>query len=298
MSKLNIRGMIPAFITPFKEDGSVNLAAAKEHAARLVEMGANSLYVCGSSGEMILLSVDERKALLEAVLEAVPKGFPIIAHIGAANPADAFELAKHAESVGVDAISSVTPFYFKYSFGEIKSYYEKIARLVSTPMIIYNIPMLSGSTLSLRQLRELLSIEGVAGMKFTSSDYYSFERLRRSFPDKVFYNGSDEMVLSGLAMGADGGIGTNYNTMIGKFAKLYKLFLANDMAGALAVQNEINDVIEEMFKYNFLPAVKYLVAECGCDCGKCRDPFVDLTDEEKKTLKEAVRGKLDRDYVR
>ena len=298
MSKLNIKGMIPAFITPFKADGSLNTEAAKLHAARLVEMGADALYVGGSSGEMILQSVEERKALLEAVLEAVPAGFPIIAHIGAANPSDAFELAKHAEKAGAAAISSVTPFYYKYSFAEIMAYYEKIAKLVKTPMIIYNIPTLSGSSLSLMQLSELLSIEGVAGMKFTCSDYYSFERLRRAFPDKLLYNGSDEMVLAGLAMGADGGIGTNYNTMIGKFAKLYKLFLANDMAGALAVQNEINDVIAEMFKYNLLPAVKYLVAECGCDCGKCRDPFVDLTDAEKAALKEAVRGKLDRDFVR
>ena len=298
MSKLNIKGMIPAFITPFTADGKLNSAAAKEHAKRLVEMGADALYVGGSSGEMILLSVAERKELLEAVIEAVPADFPIIAHIGAANPADAFELAKHAEKAGAAAISSVTPFYYKYSFAEIKAYYEKIARLVKTPMIIYNIPILSGSSLSLKQLSELLSIDGVAGMKFTCSDYYSFERLRRKFPDKRLYTGSDEMVLAGLAMGADGGIGTNYNTMIGKFAKLYKLFKANDMAGALAVQNEINDVIEEMFKYNLLPAVKFLVAECGCDCGTCRDPFIDLTDAEKKALKEAVRGKLDRDFVK
>ena len=298
MKKLDIKGMIPAFITPFAEDGSLNVDAARKHAARLVEMGADALYVGGSSGEMILLSVAERKALLEAVVAAVPAGFPIIAHIGAANPLDAYELARHAESVGVAAISSVTPFYYKYSFAEIKAYYEKIGSIVKTPMIIYNIPTLSGSTLSLNQLFELMSIESVAGMKFTCSDYYSFERLRRAFPDKLLFNGSDEMVCSGLAMGADGGIGTNYNTMIGKFAELYRRFKAGDMAGALAMQNEINDVIAEMFKYNLLPAVKYLVAECGCDCGKCRDPFIDLTDAEKAALKAAVAGKLDRDFVR
>ena len=114
MSKLNIKGMIPAFITPFDADGALNTEAAKAHAKRLCEMGADALYVGGSSGEMILLSVPERKALLEAVLEAVPAGFPIIAHIGAANPADAFELAKHAEKAGAAAISSVTPFSYKY----------------------------------------------------------------------------------------------------------------------------------------------------------------------------------------
>ncbi|MBQ4055045.1 MAG: N-acetylneuraminate lyase [Clostridia bacterium] len=297
MSKLNIKGMIPAFVTPFKADGSLNLEAAKAHAKRLIEKGADGLYVGGSSGEMILLSNDERKLLLETLMETVPAGFPIIAHIGAANPADAYDLALHAEKLGVAAISSVTPFYYKYSFAEIKKYYETISKLVKTPMIIYNIPMLSGSSLNMAQLFELLSIEGVAGMKFTCSDYYMFERTRKAFPDKLLYNGSDEMVLAGLAMGADGGIGTNYNTMIDKFAKIYKLFNENKMAEALAVQNEVNDVVEEMFKYNLLPGVKYLVAATGCDCGKCRDPFVDLTDDEKTALKNAVRGKLSWDIV-
>jgi len=298
MEKLNIKGIIPAFITPFKEDGSLNTEAAKQHAKRLCETGADGLYVGGSSGEMILQSVEERKALLEAVAEAVPEGFPIIAHIGAANPADAYELAIHADKLGVAAISSVTPFYYKYSFAEIKAYYEKIARLVKTPMIIYNIPTLSGSSLSLRQLSELMSIDGVAGMKFTCSDYYSFERLRSAFPDKLLFNGSDEMVLAGLAMGADGGIGTNYNIIVGKFAELYKRFKAHDMEGALEMQREINDVIEVTLGSNLLPAVKFLVGECGCDVGACRDPFSRLTDAEKADLKAKLRGKLDRDFVR
>ena len=293
----NIRGMIPAFVTPFNKDGSINLEAAKKHALRLIDKGADALYVGGSSGEMILCTVDERKALVETLKETVPTGFPLIVHIGCANTADAYELAKHAEKLGVEAISSVTPFYYKYSFAEIKGYYENIAKLVKTPMIIYNIPSLSGSSLNLSQMYELLSIDGVAGMKFTCSDYYMFERVRKAFPDKLLYNGSDEMVCSGLAMGADGGIGTNYNTMISKFADLYKKFKAGDMAGALKIQHDINDVVEEMFKYNLLPAVKYLVCQCGCDVGTCRDPFIDLTEKEKATLKEAVRGKLSWDFI-
>ena len=292
MSYKKITGIIPAFISAFNADGSLSIEATKAHAKRLVENGADSLYVGGSSGEMILLSVDERKAQLEAVLDAVPAGFPIIAHVGAANPVDAYELAAFADKSGAAAISSVAPFYYKYEFREIKAYYEKLAASSSAPTIMYNIPSLSGVNFSMKQLSELLNVPNVEGMKFTCSDYFLFERVRREFPEKALYNGSDEMLCAGLAMGADGGIGTTYNIMVSKFALAYKLFKENKVSEALEVQHEINDVIAELFKYPLLPAVKYLVKACGCDCGECREPFSALTEEEKKTLVDSVRGKL------
>lgn len=292
MNKVDIKGIIPAFITPFKADGSLNTDAAKAHANRLIEKGANSLYVGGSSGEMILLSNEERKALLEAVIDAVPENFPIIAHIGAANPVDAYELAQHAEKAGAAAISSVAPFYYKYNFKEIKYYYEKIGSLCNLPMIVYNIPALSGANLSIPQIKELLALDCVGGMKFTCSDFYAFERVRNAFPDKLLYNGSDEIILSGLAMGADGGIGTTYNVLVSKFAELYKLFKENKMEEALAMQHNINEAIEQILSFNLLPAIKSLVRACGCDCGNCRDPFETLSADQEKALIEAVRGKL------
>lgn len=292
MSYKKITGIIPAFISAFNEDGSLNLEATRLHAKRLVENGANSLYVGGSSGEMILLTKEERKAQLDAVLEAVPSDFPIIAHIGCANPQDAFELAQYADKAGAAAISSVAPFFYKYDYREIKKYYEKLAASAEIPTIIYNIPSLSGVNFSMNQLSELLNIKNVEGMKFTCSDYFLFERIRNMYPDKALYNGSDEMICAGLAMGADGGIGTTYNIMVSKFAELYRLFKENKICEALSIQHEINDVIAELFKYPLLPAVKYLVKACGCDCGNCRQPFDTLTEEEKNSLVCAVKGKL------
>ncbi len=292
MKKIDIKGIIPAFITPFHADGSLNTEAAKSHATRLIEKGANALYVGGSSGEMVLMNNEERKELLEAVIEAVPENFPIIAHVGAANPTDAYELAEHADKAGAAAISSVTPFYYKYNFKEIKYYYEKIGSLCSIPMVVYNIPSLSGTSLSIPQIKELLALDSVCGMKFTCSDFYAFERVRNAFPDKLLYNGSDEIICSGLAMGADGGIGTTYNVLVSKFAELYKLFKENKLEEALAVQHNINDAIEQILSFNLLPAIKVLVRACGCDCGSCRDPFEKLSAEQETALCNAVRGKL------
>ncbi|MBQ7500607.1 MAG: N-acetylneuraminate lyase [Clostridia bacterium] len=286
-----ITGVIPAFISPFTENG-IDTNAAQAHAKRLVEKGATGLYVGGSTGEMIFMSVSERKTLLEAVVDAVPKDFPIIAHVGAANPADAFDMAKHADKAGAAAISSVAPFYYKYTYAEIKKYYQKLSGSISIPTIVYNVPNLSGAALSGGQLGELMNMENVSGMKFTSSDYYTFERLRSAFPDKALYNGCDEMLCAGLAMGADGGIGTTYNIMIDKFVKIYELFGKGMVKEAFAVQNGVNDVVEQLFKYSLLPAVKYLVKLTGCDCGVCREPFLPLTEDEEKALAASVKGKL------
>ena len=292
MKKVDIKGVIPAFVTPFKADLSLNTEAAKQHALNMIKRGATGLYVGGSSGEMVLMSTEERKELLEAVIEAVPKDFPVIAHVGSANVADAYELAVHAGKTGAAAISSVTPFYYKYSFKEMMYYYEKISSMTDIPMIVYNIPSLSGTSLSIPQIKELLSLDTVCGMKFTCSDFFAFERIRNMFPDKLLYNGSDEILCSGLAMGADGGIGTTYNIMIDKFAKLYWLFRENKTEEALEVQHTINDVIFELFNYSLLPAVKALVKANGCDVGICREPWEKLTDEQISTLTNAVKGKI------
>ena len=284
MKDFNLKGIIPAFVTPFDADGNLAPDVAKIHAKNLLAEGANGLYVGGSSGEMALLSVDERKTLLEAVIDAVPD-LPIICHIGALSALDAIELAKHADKLGVAAISSVTPFYYKYGFEEIKNYYRMISEAVDTPMVIYNIPNLSGSNLSIAQLCELMTIPGVAGMKFTSSDYFAFERIRRAFPDKILYNGADEMLISGLAMGADGGIGTNYNFICRKMVKLYGEFKSGDISGALQTQHEINDIVQILFRYNYLPSVKTMIKLKGLDVGQCRPPFVALNDKEVEELR-------------
>ena len=290
-----ITGVIPAFISPFTENG-IDTKAAQAHAKRLVEKGANGLYVGGSTGEMIFMSVSERKTLLEAVVDAVPKDFPIIAHVGAANPADAFDLAKHADKSGAAAISSVAPFYYKYTYQEVKNYYQKLSGSTEIPTVVYNVPNLSGAALSGGQLGEIMGMENVSGMKFTSSDYYTFERLRHAFPDKALYNGCDEMLCAGLAMGADGGIGTTYNVMVDRFVKIYNLFKEGKTAEAFEIQGKVNDVVEQLFKYSLLPAVKYLVKLTGCDCGECRDPFISLTPEEEKALAASVKGKLSWDF--
>jgi len=278
MKNRKLCGILPALLTAFCEDG-VDTAKVASFTKHLADTGVHGLYVGGSSGEMILMTENERKILLETVMESVGDRLTVIAHVGTTSTAGSLELARHAEAAGAHALSSVTPLYYKYSFREVKHYYERLADATSLPVIIYNIPALTGTTLTTAQLEEILSIPNVGGMKFTASDFFQLERIRSAFPDKVFYNGSDEMLCSGLAAGADGGIGTTYNFMPKTILAIYNAFRANDAAKALTYQAKANEVIAKILKHGVIPSSKMLLKLNGIDYGECREPFLPLSEE-------------------
>lgn len=277
-------GIMPALMTAFNGEG-IDRPSVARLIHKMKENGVDGLYVGGSSGEMVLCSVDERKALLETVMEN--KGnLAVIAHVGSLSTADTTILAAHAKECRADAVSSVTPLYYKYSFAEVKNYYRRIAEASELPVIIYNIPAITGSSYGYDQLCELLEIDGVQGMKFTSSDFYLLNRLVNTYPEKVFYNGSDEMLLSGLAAGAHGGIGTTYNFMPELIVRIHECFKAADIAGAQEAQCVVNSVIATVLKHGVLPASKYMVSLSGIPYGECREPFLPLDENAKADLYE------------
>lgn len=284
MEKEKFAGIFPALMTAFDGDSGIDTYSIARLVEKLRADGVNGLYVGGSSAEMILCSTEERRKILEGVMSA-SDGLTIIAHIGAASTNDSLELARHAVMCGVDAISSVTPFYYKYRFDEVKHYYERFAD-VGLPLIIYNIPALTGASYGFDQLCELLEIPGVEGMKFTSSDFYLLNRLAAKYPEKVFYNGSDEMLLSGLAAGADGGIGTTYNFMPDVFGCIWSLFSEGRMYEALELQRIADRVISVVLKYGSVVGSKQMTEYYGVPYGICREPFLPLDESAKNDLYE------------
>ena len=156
-----LKGIMPALLTGFTDDlTALDTDRIRALVRRLIKAGVHGVYVGGSSGEMLLLSVEERKQLLETVVEEAKGKITVIAHIGATGTRETCELAAHAEKVGADALSSVTPLYFAYSFADVKQYYIDITKASSLPVIIYNIPARTGMTLNFDQLHELLMIPG------------------------------------------------------------------------------------------------------------------------------------------
>ncbi|MBE5783799.1 MAG: N-acetylneuraminate lyase [Clostridiales bacterium] len=281
------KGILAALLTPYDACGNVNHKALKTQVRWLINQGIDGFYVCGSTGEAFLLSQDERKAILETVAEENNGEKLLISHVGQISTDHALDLGKHAKSVGVDAISSISPFYYKFSTEEIKQYYFDLMNGMEMPFFIYNFPAFSGFSLTPELLDEMCKCPWVAGVKFTASDFFQLERMKKSHPELSVWNGYDEMLLSGLSAGADGGIGSTYNVLCPAIHKIYDSYLEGDSKKALDYQHVANDMIAAICKFGVFPSIKAILGFEGMDFGCCRKPFAPLSEEGKAELKKS-----------
>ena len=285
----SLRGLHAALLTPFGASGNtIDTDALGRLARHNIGQGLTGLYVGGSTGEAFLMSLAERLLLFAAVAEAAAGDCVLIAHVGDVNPEVSKQLAKEAERLGYDAISALPPYYYNYTFVEIREHYDLLASQTALPFLVYNYPGLSGVSLSSERLAELLALPNVVGVKNTCPDYFAFERLRRWVPDKLLFNGFDETMLAGLCIGADGGIGSTYNVQGSKFMGLLKAYEQGDTRSAAAIQAEINQLIDVLIEHGVFQSLKYLLERWGLSMGACRPPFRALSREAKAALDRAA----------
>lgn len=282
------KGIFPALLTPFDEKDRVNTKVLEELVDYNLKKGVDGFYVGGSTAEAFLLTEEERLLVMKTVCEHAKGKCTLIAHIGCISTAQAIKLARAAQEMGYDAISSVAPFYYKFSFNEIKKYYFDIVDAVELPMLIYNFPAFSGVNLTVDNIKEFLNDDRFIGVKHTSNDYFALEQFKTAFPDKLVYNGYDEMLLAGLSMGADGAIGSTFNFMAEKFIKIRELMTKNDLAGAQKIQKEANIIIQALCKVGVMQGEKAVLDALGFDFGPARAPFAPLTEAQKKELMDVV----------
>lgn len=285
------KGIFTALLTPFDKNNKVNEKELEKLIKFNVEKGVTGFYVGGSTAEAFLLSTDERKQIMDVVKSTAPDK-TLIAHIGSINELEATELGKHANRLSYDVVSSVAPFYYKFSFKEIKDYYFRLADASRLPMLVYHFPAFSGVNMGVREMSEFLSDDRFIGIKYTSNDFFTLEQCKANFPDKIVYNGFDEMFMAGLSMGADGGIGSTYNFMADKFVKIQKLFKENKIEEAQQVQKEANRIITILCKLGVMQAEKEVLNQLGFDFGACRPPFRTLDEQEKELIRKEITAKL------
>ena len=239
---------------------------------------------------------DERKAVLEAVMEVAKGKITIIAHIACNNTAESCELAAHAESLGVDAIASIPPIYFKLPPYAIAKYWNDMsAAAPNTDFIIYNIPPLAGVSLTTGLLNEMMKNPRVVGVKNSSMPVQDIqmwrdEAIKQNRPFVVF-NGPDEQLISGLVMGATGGIGGTYGAMPKLYIKMYNLVKSGDLATALEIQNECCRIIYKLCSGygNMYGMIKEALRRMGCpDCGSVRAPLAELIESDYPIVDECV----------
>lgn len=284
---MELKGIFTALLTPFDSNNKISKEALVQLIKHNIKLGVQGFYVGGSTAEAFLLSTEERKQVMDICKEAAPN-HKLIAHIGSISEDEALELALYAKELGYDAISSVAPFYYKFSFEEIKNYYFRLAEATGMPMIVYHFPAFSGVSMGVKEISTFLEKEQFIGIKFTSNDFFTLEQVRAKFPDKLIYNGYDEMFLAGVSMGADGGIGSTYNFMADKFVKIHQLFENNQIAEAQALQKEANRIITLLCQIGVMQAEKEVLNQLGIPFGNCRRPFGEPTQEQKDLIAKEI----------
>lgn len=290
MDAKKFQGIFPALYACYDENGKVSTDRTKALTQYLMEKGIQGLYVGGSSGECIYLSKEDRKKTLEAVMETAKGKLVIIAHVACNNTEDSQELAAHAESLGVDAIASIPPIYFHLPEHAIAKYWNDIsAAAPNTDFIIYNIPQLAGTSLTLSLLREMKKNPRVIGVKNSSMPVQDIQLFRDE--GVIVFNGPDEQLVSGLAMGAVGGIGGTYGAMPELYLKIFELFSQGKTQEAREVQNAACRIIYKMCSThgNMYAAIKEIIRnQGGPDVGGVKAPLADLTEDDRAVCKETA----------
>lgn len=293
------QGVIPAFYACYGQDGSISAEGVKALTRHLIAKGVKGVYVGGSSGECIYQHPDERKAVLEAVMSEARGKITVIAHVACNNTAESVELAAHAEACGVDAIAAIPPIYFHLPEYAIADYWNAMsAAAPHTEFVIYNIPQLAGTALTMSLLRTMLQNPNVVAVKNSSMPTQDIQMFKdagiaaRGQNGFVVFNGPDEQFVSGLAMGADGGIGGTYAVMPELFLKMYELVHKGEMDAARALQYQADRIIYKMCEAhgNLYAVQKEILRRMyGLELGGVRAPLPGLAPADEAVVAEAER---------
>ena len=285
--------LIAAVLTPMRENGEINIPAVDNYAEFLIKRGVTGAFVCGTTGEGLLMDNAERKAEAEAWMKFSDR-LRILIHVGSTSYKLSCDLAAHAEAIGAHGISAMGPCFLQPSRAqELVAFNKIIAQSApNTPYYYYHIPATSGVKVGMVDFLELAQdeIPTLKGLKYTSfnsmeeQDVIAFGNGRYEI-----LHGHDECLLTGLMLGAKGGIGTSYNLTSFLYTKLIDAFESGDIEQAKRLQLEANRFIHVMCDTpSVIAGIKAMLKIYGVDCGPCRLPLRNLTVDEMKDLEKKM----------
>ena len=290
-SGLIFRGVLSAIITPFDPEGNVDFSALKDVVRFQIDGGIHGFFVCGTMGEGILMSVEERKAVAEAVVREAGGKVPVIIHVGAINTGDSVELARHAEKIGADGIGVITPFFFKPDLEGLMVHYRLIAEAVNIPVLIYNIPQMTDFNVTPKIFRRLCTIDNIVGIKDSSGNLSQIQELIETAPKPVtVINGADGILLAALLVGADAEISGTANAFPELLVELYESFKEGDYKQALKLQRRVNELKRILSDGPLIAPIKAALELRGVKAGLPRKPLRPLTPEETAKLRDKLNA--------
>ncbi len=283
--KSKLKGLIAAPFTPMNPDGSVNLNAIEQQAAALVVDGVNGAFVCGTTGEGLSLSLEERLKVAERWAAVAPAKLPVIVHVGCNNIAESQTLAEHAEQIGAHSFASMGPTFFRPTRTEqLVDFCAEVALAApALPFYFYHIPAMTGINLPMIDFVSLAvkRIPNFGGLKFTDENLVSYAQCLNFGEGRCnILFGRDEILLAALALGGTGAVGSTYNFMASLYHNVIQAFQNGDLETARRFQMTAIGIIAVMSRYGGLPAGKAMMKMAGIDCGPVRPPLRNLSADE------------------
>jgi len=276
-------GAWPALVTPFTGQDNVNVSVLRELVDYLMEKNVGGFYVCGTTGEGIYMSLDQRRLVAETVVGQVKGRIPVIVHVGCVAIEDAIKLAKHAQQIGANGVSSILPPLYR-STQSLYAYYEALgAAAPNLPLLTY---IFGGPVDAVNLMSELMRIPNVAGVKYTGPNMYEFRHiveLRRE--DWSVFSGMDEQCLFAAMFGASGNIGSTLNFMPGVYREIHQCVKNGDLARGRELQLRANEVTRTVISFGYPGALKKVMEMLGFDCGKPRLPNLPFPEEKLSHLR-------------
>lgn len=290
MEHVEIKGIIPPIITPMHEDESVNYEELRNQTERLIESGVHGIFALGTNGEGYILTRDEKKKVLETVIDQVNGRIPVYAGTGCISTRETLELSREAKAIGADVLSVITPSFAAAGQEELYIHYETLAKSVDMPIVMYNIPARTGNALEKSTVERLAKIENIVGIKDSSGDFDNMLEYISAGRGEDFsvLSGNDSLIIRNLLAGGTGGIAGCANVFPKTMVYIYELFVEGDTEKAKAVNESIGE-FRACFKYgNPNTIVKLAVFMLGYNVGNCRAPFNLVSPEGKTAIKRVL----------
>ncbi|MEO5319802.1 4-hydroxy-tetrahydrodipicolinate synthase [Arthrobacter sp. CC3] len=285
-----LKGVLTALSTPFNQDETIDVDTLRRIVDRSIDAGVDGVVAAGSTGEVGALSSEERLLLINTVIEQAAGRVPVIANTGATSTAEAIRLSQAAEKAGVDVLMLITPYYEPLSLEETVTYIKDVARSVSIPVMLYNIPAVTGVNLDPATVRSLAEdVENILYIKDSSANWEQALQLIHHHSDVIgTFIGWDAYLYSALAEGAAGVMAGTANVVPNEIVAVSRRIAEGDLAGALKLWKQLYPVIDALLSVPFIPSVKAGLTLQGLPAGSPRRPTADLNDADLARVKNAL----------
>lgn len=279
-----------AIVTPFTENG-VNLEKLKELLEWHIKEGTDSIIICGTTGEASTMSLEERKEVIKFTVDVVNKRIPVIAGTGSNCTASSISMSKWAQSVGVDGLLVITPYYNKTNSKGLIKHFEAIDSEVNIPIILYNVPSRTGMNMSPEVLKELSKLKNVVAVKEASGDLSQVAKIKALCGDDLdIYSGNDDQIVSIMSLGGKGVISVLANVIPNEVHRMTKAYLEGNVNESLKLQIETLNLANSLFlETNPIP-VKTALNLMGLEVGPLRLPLYEMDKDLEAQMKNELKN--------